>query len=137
MDIALFERVGGKCLNCAANLLDAEKTPTAGTVGAVGKLVDVAIAVERLNLSKIEQSSTAALKLEDEKPEDYLKGKVTGVWSMNDEVHPFERLRNLTDCLGKHKRVRVIFDYDPNWENAHVSVWGLALSKESRSSGSE
>jgi hypothetical protein len=50
MENTLWEKVGNKCLRWAVDLLDEKDAPTEETVGAVERLVGIAIAIDESNL---------------------------------------------------------------------------------------
>lgn len=57
---SLWYKVGNKCLEHAQSLLDSETATTAATVEAVKGLVDVAIAIDMLNLRWSEKNQFGA-----------------------------------------------------------------------------
>jgi hypothetical protein len=52
----LWETVGNECLKKAKELLKVETAPTLETVGAVKQFVNIAIAIDELNLRWAEQN---------------------------------------------------------------------------------
>lgn len=56
MEENMWSSIGNRCLSSAADLLEKSTTPTEATVEAVRKLVDVAIAIDDLNLRWAAQS---------------------------------------------------------------------------------
>ncbi len=48
--VNLWYDVGNRCLTVAKTMLKSETAPTAATVETVGKLVNIAIAIDMLNL---------------------------------------------------------------------------------------
>ena len=54
--INLWEAVGNGCLQQALQLLDTKEIPTAETVGMIEGLVQIAIAIDGLNLRWAEQN---------------------------------------------------------------------------------
>lgn len=61
----LWEDVTQKCLQRARTLLNMEAAPTAATVEAVNNLVNVAIAIESLNLQRDMQTQCGAAVFRD------------------------------------------------------------------------
>lgn len=60
MEKDLWASVGNKCLSHADELLKGETVPTAATVETVEKLVEIAIAIDALNLRWTEQNRFCA-----------------------------------------------------------------------------
>lgn len=56
----LWALVGTQCITQALTMLDREAVPTAATVETARKLVDIAIAIEMLNLHWAQQSRYGA-----------------------------------------------------------------------------